>query len=85
MAKKLKMHVKKGDQVKIISGKYKGKIGSITRVNTKTGKILIKNMNFKTKHCKPKQNGETGKIVQIESPIHSSNVMLYEEKLKIQK
>lgn len=82
MTKKLKIHVKKGDQVKIISGKYKGKIGSIIKVNTKTGKIFIKGANLKTQHCKPRQEGQTGKIIQTESPIHSSNVIIYQKNTK---
>lgn len=82
MAKKLKIHVKKGDQVKIISGEYKGKIGSIENINTKTKKIFIKDINLKIKHCKPRQKGETGKIIQIASPIHSSNVKIHFETSK---
>jgi len=74
---KQKIHVKKGDNVKIISGKYKGQVGEIIQVFSKTNKVLIKNINMKTKHLRPKQEGETGKIIQIEAAIHSSNVMIY--------
>ena len=62
--KKIHMHVKKGDLVQIISGDHKGKIGEIKQV-------------IKTKHLRPIKENEAGKILQIESPIHSSNVMLY--------
>lgn len=77
MTKKLKIHIKKGDQVRVISGKYKGHIGYITKVHNKTGKIIIKNINFKTKHCRPLQEGQAGQIIQQECPIDSSNVALY--------
>lgn len=79
---KIKMHIKKGDTVKIISGSNKGQIGEIIKVIPKTKKVLVKNINLQIKHIRPKQEGETGKILQIESPIHSSNVMLYCKKNK---
>ncbi|NER07747.1 MAG: 50S ribosomal protein L24, partial [Okeania sp. SIO3C4] len=72
-----KMHVKKGDTVQIIAGKDKGKVGEIIQVLPKVSKVVVKDVNVKTKHVKPQQEGESGKIVNIEAPIHSSNVMLY--------
>ena len=76
--KKNKIHVKQGDQVKTIAGIDKGKIGIVTQVLHKTKKVIIKNINTKTKHNKPRQEGESGTITIIESPIDSSNVMLYD-------
>lgn len=78
-----KLHIKKGDNVKIISGAHKGKIGTILKVIYKKQQIIIKNINIQTKHVQAKQGGDTGKIVQFEAPIHSSNVMLYSMKNKI--
>lgn len=78
-----KMHVKMGDTVKVIAGADKGKIGEITRVNRHNSKVLIKDINIKTKHVKGKQEGEAGQIIQVEAPIHSSNVMLYSKKEKV--
>ena len=75
--KKKTIHVKNGDTVKIISGKYKGEIGTITKVLHKTNQVIIKNLNIKTKHVRPNQKEESGKIIYFEAPIHSSNVMLY--------
>lgn len=77
-----KMHVKKGDTVQVISGKDKGKIGEILQTLHKESKVLVKGVNFRTKHVKPQQEGESGQIVTSEAPIHSSNVMLYSEKQK---
>ena len=78
-----KMHVKKGDTVQVISGKDKGKIGEVLQTLHKESKILVKGVNFRTKHVKPQQEGESGQIVTSEAPIHSSNVMLYSESKKV--
>lgn len=78
-----KMHVKKGDTVQVISGKDKGKIGEILQTLQKESKVLVKGVNFRTKHVKPQQEGESGQIVINEAPIHSSNVMLYSENQKV--
>lgn len=78
-----KMHVKKGDTVQVISGKDKGKVGEVLQTLQKESKILVKGVNFRTKHVKPQQEGETGQIATSEAPIHSSNVMLYSEKQKL--
>jgi large subunit ribosomal protein L24 len=79
----LKMHVKRGDTVQVISGREKGKIGEITRVFPKESKVIVEGVNVKTKHVKPRQEGESGQITTFEAPIHSSNVMLYSEKQKV--
>lgn len=78
-----KMHVKKGDTVQVIAGKDKGKVGEILQTFPKESKVLVKGVNFRTKHVKPQQEGESGQIVTAEAPIHSSNVMLYSEKQKV--
>ncbi|MEM1169536.1 MAG: 50S ribosomal protein L24 [Cyanobacteria bacterium P01_H01_bin.35] len=78
-----KIHVKKGDTVQVIAGKDKGKVGEILQVLPKISKVVVKDVNVKTKHVKPQQEGESGKIVTVEAPIHSSNVMLYSTKEKV--
>jgi large subunit ribosomal protein L24 len=77
------MHVKKGDTVQVISGRDKGKVGEIVRTLPKFSKVIVKGVNVRTKHQKPRQEGESGQIVTFEAPIHSSNVMLYSEKQKV--
>ncbi|XP_073307482.1 large ribosomal subunit protein uL24c-like [Primulina huaijiensis] len=72
-----KMHVKLGDTVKVISGKDKGKIGEVASIIKHNSTIVVKEINLKTKHIKSKGEEEPGKIIKIEAPIHSSNVMLY--------
>ena len=78
-----KMHVKKGDTVQVIAGKDKGKIGEVIRAIPKLSKVVVKDINIRTKHVKPQQEGESGKIITFEAPIHSSNVMLYSTKEKV--
>nr|YP_009293786.1 ribosomal protein L24 [Rhodymenia pseudopalmata]AOM64468.1 ribosomal protein L24 [Rhodymenia pseudopalmata] len=74
-----KMHVKKGNQVKIISGKHRGKTGEIIKVINKSNKIIIKNINVIKKHIKSKNRDEPGQIISAEAPIHSSNVAIYQD------
>lgn len=78
-----KMHVKKGDTVQVIAGKDKGKVGEILRVIPKHSQVIVKDVNIITRHQKPRQEGESGKILNYEAPIHSSNVMLYSTKEKV--
>ena len=76
MLKKQKVHLKVGDQVKIISGFHKNETGEVIKINRKTGKIIVQGINFKFKHFKPNTENEIGEIKQIEAPIHHSNVKL---------
>jgi large subunit ribosomal protein L24 len=76
MGKEQKIHVKIGDTVRVISGFHKNEIGEITKINKKTGKVLVKGVNFKFKHIKPNNENEIGEIKQFEAPIHHSNVKL---------
>ena len=76
MRKGKKLHVKVGDNVKIISGFDKNKIGEVTKIYRHTGKILVRGVNFKFKHIKPNTESEIGEIKQFEAPIHHSNVKL---------
>ncbi|NEQ34669.1 MAG: 50S ribosomal protein L24 [Leptolyngbya sp. SIO4C5] len=78
-----KMHVKKGDTVQVISGRDKGKVGEIVSVFPKQSRVIVEGVNIRTKHVKPRQEGESGQITTSEFPIHSSNVMLYSEKEKV--
>lgn len=71
------MHVKKGDTVKVISGKNTGQIGEILYTLPKKSQVVVKGVNIKTKHLKSQKEGEKGKVQQVEFPIHGSNVMLH--------
>ena len=76
MQKKSRMHVKIGDNVKVISGFDKNKTGKVIKIDRNTGKIVVKGVNFKFKHVKPNTENEVGEIKQFEAPIHHSNVKL---------
>ena len=71
-----KVHVKKDDQVVILSGKDKGKKAKVLAVSPKEGKGIIEGCNMVTKHVKPKQMGQTGGIVKAEGAMYASKVML---------
>jgi large subunit ribosomal protein L24 len=68
--------IKVGNTVKILSGFHKGETGQVLNVNRKTGKIIVKGVNFKFKHVKPTTENDVGQIKQFEAPIHHSNVKL---------
>lgn len=77
------IHVRKGDTVKIISGKDRGKVGEILKILSGTSQVIVKDINVKKKHIKPKKEGDVGRISQFEAPIHSSKVMLYSIEKKV--
>ena len=69
------MNFKKGDKVVVIAGKSKGKEGTILKVLRDENKVLVEGANMVKKHLKP--NGEgNGSIIEVEAPIHASNVMM---------
>lgn len=69
--------IKKGDNVIIISGKDKGKIGSVLRF-TNSDRVIVQGINTIKKHEKPNPNrGITGGIIEKESPLHISNIAIY--------
>ncbi|XP_058779930.1 large ribosomal subunit protein uL24c [Vicia villosa] len=78
-----KMHVKLGDTVKVISGHEKGQIGEITKIFKHDSTVIVKDLNLKTKHVKSREEGEPGQIIQVEAPIHSSNLMLYSKEKEV--
>ncbi|MFN8670675.1 MAG: 50S ribosomal protein L24 [Candidatus Sericytochromatia bacterium] len=77
-----KLHVKTGDKVIVISGKDKGKVGKITRVFTKTGKVLVESVNLVTRATKASVQNPRGGLIKKEAPIFSCKVMVYDESLK---
>ncbi|WP_053364779.1 50S ribosomal protein L24 [Bacillus sp. FJAT-27245] len=69
------MHVKKGDKVMVISGKDKGKTGTILEAYPKQNRVLVEGVNIVKKHSKPSQANPQGGISSQEAPVHVSNVM----------
>ncbi len=67
--------IKKGDTVKVITGKDKDKEGKVLSVDRKKNKVVVEGINKVTKHEKPSAKNQNGGIVQMEAPIDASNVM----------
>lgn len=74
--KNIKLHIKKGDTVKVISGNDKGKTGSVLFINKEKYRAVVEGINVVTKHIKPSASKPQGGIEKKEAPIHISNLML---------
>jgi len=70
------MFVKKGDKVKVITGKDKGKEGIVLSASPKTNKVVVEGVNVAKKHQKPNNANPQGGIVEFEAPVDASNVMV---------
>jgi large subunit ribosomal protein L24 len=78
-----KMRIKKGDTVQVIAGKDKGKTGEVLRTLPYENRVIVQGINLRTRHVKPTQEGEMGRIVTEETSLHASNVMLYSTEKKV--
>jgi large subunit ribosomal protein L24 len=76
---RVKTHVKKGDNVQVISGNHAGSSGKILQVLTKKNQVVIEGVRMIKKHQKKSQDRPQGEIVQREGPIHISNVKIVEQ------
>ena len=68
------MKLKKGDNVIVLSGNDKGKTGEVLEIIPSTQKVIVKGINIRKKHVKPRKAGEEGRTGASEYPIHSSKV-----------
>ena len=75
---RIKHHVKKGDQVEIISGNYRGSSGRILAVFPGKQRVLVEGVRIIKKHLRKSQDNPSGKVAEREGPIHISNVRLLE-------
>lgn len=75
-----KLHVKKDDNVIVITGKDKGKKGRIIAAYPRENRVLVEGVNMVKKHTRPSQQNPQGGILEQEAPIHVSNVMLIDPK-----
>lgn len=71
-----KLHVKKNDMVMIIAGKDKGKTGKVLRVLAEKNRLIVENLNMVKRHTRPNQANSQGGIIDKESPLAASNVLL---------
>ena len=69
------MHIKKGDIVKILTGKDKGKTGKVLKAFPKENKVLVEGVNIYKKHERARKEGQKGQVVERAVPIQVSNVM----------
>lgn len=74
------MKIRKNDTVMVISGNDKGKTGKVLKVFPKESKIIIEGINIRKRHTKPTQRNPQGGILEKESPINVSNVMILDPK-----
>ena len=71
----VKMHIRTGDNVVVLSGKDKGKKGKVLSVNPENRTVIVEGVSVATKHKKPRKMGEPGGIIKQETPIYASKVM----------
>ncbi len=76
MQKKKHPFIKKNDKVTVLSGKEKGKIGTVMKVDAEKGRAIVEKINIVKRHAKPGGKRAQGGIVEMEAPIHVSNLML---------
>ena len=79
------MKVKVGDKVRILAGKDRGKEGKVLVTLKKKDKVVVEGINIVKKHMKPNTMNETGGILEVEAPIHVSNVSVIKEEKKTTK
>ncbi len=80
---RIKMRIRKGDTVQVINGKEKGKTGEVLKTLPLKNRVIVEGINLRTRHVKPTQDGETGRIVTEEASLHASNVMIYSKEKKV--
>jgi large subunit ribosomal protein L24 len=74
------MKIKKNDQVRVITGKDRGKTGTVVRVIPETNRVVVSGVNIMKKHERPNQRNQQGGITEKEFSIDASNVMLVDPK-----
>ena len=72
----MKLSIKKGDNVIVITGDDKGKTGVVSKVIKEKQRVVVEGLNMQTKHTKPNAQNPQGGIVKVEAPIHISNVAI---------
>jgi large subunit ribosomal protein L24 len=80
--KKRRPTIRRDDTVIVISGKDKGRTGRVVSVDWKRERMIVEGVNIVTRHTKPNPANQQGGLIQSESPVHYSNVQLYNPTLK---
>ena len=71
-----KVHVRRGDRVKVVRGNFAGVEGTVLRVLPKENRVVVEGVNMRKHHTRPSESNPEGGIMEYEEPIHASNVML---------
>ena len=71
------LHIKRDDNVVVISGDDKGKRGKVLEVSPSEGKVIVEGINKVKKHVNPRRQGEAGGIIDVDGPIYACKVLLY--------
>ena len=74
------MKIKKGDNVQVISGVDAGKTGEVLKAMPKDNKVIVKGVNIRKRHTKPRSQADQGGIVEFEAPLNASKVMIVDGK-----
>ena len=82
---RFKFHVKKGDNVEVISGNFKGSSGKVLEIRSRKQQVLVEGVRIIKKHLRKSEDNPQGKIAEREGPIHISNVKLLETEKKADK
>lgn len=77
--KQVKLHIKKGDMVQVITGDDKGKKGRVVEVINADKRALVEGINIVSRHTKPNAKNQNGGIIKKEAPVHISNLMVLDK------
>jgi large subunit ribosomal protein L24 len=75
-----RLHVRKGDRVRVIRGEHTGLEGTVMEALPKQNRVVIEGVNMRKRHTRPSQTNQEGGIITFEAPLHASNVMLLDPK-----
>lgn len=79
-AERVRMHISKGDTVRVMRGEDKGKEGKVMKIFPKTGRVLVEGVNIVKKHRRARTAEDQSGIIEMAAPVHASNVMLLDPK-----
>jgi large subunit ribosomal protein L24 len=83
--KRLRFHIKKGDNVEVISGNFRGSSGKVLEILPRKQRVLVEGVRIIKKHLRKSQDNPNGKIAEREGGIHISNVRVLEDEKKTEK
>ncbi len=76
MKEKMKTRIRKDDTVKVLTGKEKGKTGRVLKIDRVSGRVIVQGLNMVKKAAKKKNQQDKGGIIEIEAPLHISNIAM---------